>query len=117
MLDLLKDEEIDFELTVLALREAIMQYFKEYIGNKYVHNDSIGLRQVEARGARWSDRRENQIQATTEIYVASLKIATMRKSPDTITLHKVDDERLVRLNDAMVETVQLYLPNVVLERS
>lgn len=112
MLELLKEEEIDFELTALALREAVMAYYKDYIGGRYVSNDHIFLRRENGQGGRWSDRRENELHAVTHVYVGDVRFATMSKSPDKMVFHDVADESYKKLREATLATVRLYLPNV-----
>lgn len=112
MLELLKEEEVDFELTALALREAIMSYYKDYIGDRYVDNPHIQLRRRQGLGGRWSDRRENEMHAVTDIFVGETLFATMSKSPDHIEFAPTTDEQFEKLREATLSTVRLYLPNV-----
>lgn len=108
----------DVNLTVMALREKLMEYFKGGCVESVVYCDKIAVLNLEnyqPRGDYQYQRRALIAKKPRLVMLSKVPLFSMAKVPDTVTFHEQVLNRSVELQQVYAglgEFMQKYLPGV-----
>lgn len=80
--------KISIEVTTMAIRETLMEYFKGTCVERLTENSSVRLRNIPASERQYQyQRREYENKKPMTVMLGGLPIATVQKAPEQIKFH------------------------------
>lgn len=109
------DDDMLVKLTVMAIREEIMQYFKGGCVEKLTQNTNVRLRRVHSDVNYNYERLEMDIHRPSRIWIGQVPIMSVESAPDKMTFHKVTlsrSKQFRRIMQELEEFASKYLQGV-----
>ena len=84
----MKEVNIPLEITFLAVREELMQYFKDYCFDKLIARTNVSVRRTEGMYGHAYERRESENTRPSVLYIGDVPIASLKREPDSIIINR-----------------------------
>lgn len=114
----MEDKDTDnVAVTVMALREVLMEYFKGSCVQKMTKNSNVRLYDINqsTRGMTRAERWRLSFKQPSILLLDNVPLATLGKEPDTVTIHSSVTDRskqLREIEEGLQKFLRTYLPGV-----
>jgi hypothetical protein len=113
-----QDPKLQFELTVMRIRERLMGYFKDHCVENFVVNPYIRWETIVGNRQYQYRREEADMQRKRVLYIGDIPLLEVQKQPNIVRLYSktlTTSDILKQINGEINKVFHDYLPGVKVE--